>query len=205
MKKIIICSIPMRENVEKTVYISNDLSLPVSERACKYPVNSFLSQTIEQGDEWKVILLVKKDRNANYKKNTEDFRKEMEEICGCSGAKAEYVVIDTDFDQEKETHEQVMGRLVDEIEVGAHIISDITYGPKDLPIIIFSALNFAEKFLECAIKNILYGKAEFKDHKIVSSEICDMISLYYLSSVTNTIRCDDPQKARQMLKSLLSI
>ena len=35
MKKVIICNIPMREYVAKTVYTSNDLSLPVSEKAFK--------------------------------------------------------------------------------------------------------------------------------------------------------------------------
>ena len=205
MKKVIICSIPMRESVEKTEYISNDLSLPVSGQACRYPVNSFLSQTVEEGDELKVILLIKKDGNTYYEKNMLLFRQELEEMCGDVSIRAEYVLIDTDFDQQKETHEQLMGRLVDEIEVGAHIISDITYGPKDLPVIIFLALNFAEKYLQCEIDNILYGKAEFKDHKVIRSEICDMIPLYCLSSVTSTIRCDEPEKARKMLKSLLSI
>ena len=98
-----------------------------------------------------------------------------------------------------------MGRLIEEIETGAHILVDITYGPKDLPIVIFSALNFAEKFLKCEIDNIVYGQAAFEGDKVVGSVICDMIPLYCLSSVTNTIKCEDPLKARQMLKSLLSI
>ena len=98
-----------------------------------------------------------------------------------------------------------MGRLVDEIDTGAHIMADVTYGPKDLPIVIFSALNFAEKFLRCEIDNIVYGQATFKDDRVVGSAICDMIPLYCLSSVTNTIKCDESEKARQMLKSLLEL
>ncbi len=98
-----------------------------------------------------------------------------------------------------------MKRLVDEIDTEAHIMVDITYGPKDLPIVIFSAINFAEKFLRCEIDNIVYGQATFKDNKVVGSVICDMIPLYCLSSVTNTIKCDEPEKARKMLKSLLEL
>lgn len=205
MKKIIICSIPMREYVANTVYSSEDKSLPVSDQAFRYPVNSFLSQISKKDDELKAILLVKKDENSYYKKNTEDFKEEIERICAEAGAKAEFVIIDTAFTQEKETHEQLMGSLVDEIDEGIHILADITYGPKDLPIVIFSALSFAEKFLKCEVDNIVYGQAEFKDNKVTGSTICDMIPLYCLSSVTNTIRCGDPQKARQMLKSLLSL
>ncbi|SCW81398.1 CRISPR-associated (Cas) DxTHG family protein [Lachnospiraceae bacterium C10] len=205
MKKIVICNIPMRENVAKTVYSSEDSSLPVSEKPYRYPINSFLSQTITNQDDLKIILLIKKDGNVFYEKNTEDYRREIEDICVENGATAEFVFIDTDFSQDKENHEQLMGRIVDEIEIGAHVMVDITYGPKDLPIVIFTALSFAEKFLKCEIENIVYGQATFEGDKVVESRICDMIPLYCLSSVTNTIKCDDPQKARKMLKSLLSI
>lgn len=205
MKKVIICNIPMREYVAKTVYNSNDLSLPVSENALRYPIISFLSQTITAEDEFKIILLVKKDGNTYFEKNTDDFKTEMSEILKATGTKVEYTFIDTDFSQSKETHEQLMVSLADEIEVGSHILADITYGPKDLPIVIFATLNFAEKFLQCEVDNVIYGQAEFMDNKVVGSTICDMSPLYYLSSVSNTIRCDDPAKAKQMLKSLLTL
>ena len=203
MKKIIICNIPMREYVANTVYLSEDRSLPVSDKPYRYPINSLLSQIVKAEDELKIILLIKKDRNLFYEKNTADYKHEIEEICANTGARVEIVLIDTVFSQDKEKHEQLMGKLIDEIDINSHIMADITYGPKDLPIVIFSALSFAEKFLKCEIDNIVYGQADFKNDKIVGSIICDMIPLYCLSSVTNTIKCDDPQKARQMLKSLL--
>ena len=98
-----------------------------------------------------------------------------------------------------------MSKIVDEIEDNSHIICDTTYGPKDLPIVLFSVLNFAEKYLKCDIDNILYGQATFVDGKPTDTKLCDMSPLYYLNSVTNTIRCDDPNKAREMLKNLLSL
>ena len=205
MKKIIICSIPMREHVANTVYSSEDRSLPVSDKPYRYPINSLLSQTVKSEDELKIILLIKKDRNLFYEHNTEDYRHEIEEICLNTGARAEIIPIDTAFSQNKENHEQLMRKLIDEIDIESQIMADITYGPKDLPIVIFSTLSFAEKFLKCKIDNIVYGQADFIDDKVVGSIICDMTPLYCLSSVTNTIKCDDPQKARQMLKSLLSL
>ena len=205
MKKIVICNIPMRENVDSMVFASNDQSLPVSDRPFRYPINSFLSETAGSSDELKVILLIKKDGNSFYKKNTEDYKQEMKYICEKTGAKSKIVLIDTDFAQEKEIHEKLLGRLVNQIDTDAHVMVDITYGPKDLPIVIFSALGFAERFLRCEVDNIVYGKAVFEDNKVVESTICDMIPLYALSSVTNTIKCDDPERARKMLESLLSL
>ena len=51
MKKLIICNIPMREHVANTVYTSDDMSLPVSEKPYRYPINSLLSQTTNADDE----------------------------------------------------------------------------------------------------------------------------------------------------------
>ena len=205
MKKVIICNIPMREYVAQTVYASNDLSLPVSEKAFKYPILSFLTRTMIAEDELKVLLLINKDGNQFYEKNVDDFKAEMSEVLDATGAKAEYVIIDTVFSENKETHEQLMVSLIDEIDVGSHILADITYGPKDLPIVIFSTLTFAENFLRCEVENIIYGQAEFENNKVVSSMIYDMAPLYYLSSVSNTIKCNDPTKAKQILKSLLTL
>ena len=205
MKKTVICNIPMREHVAQEVFVTEDRSLPVSSEAYCYPINSFLSQTMKKDDDIKAVLLVKKDGNEYYKQNAENFIAELEKANASIGAKISYVAIDTDFSQDKQTHEKLMGRIVDEIETGSHILADITYGPKDLTIIIFSVLGFAEKFLRCEIDNIVYGKADFVGNEITKSTICDMTSLYLLSSVTNTINCNDPGKARQLLKSLLSM
>ena len=72
-------------------------------------------------------------------------------------------------------------------------------------IVLFAALNFAEKFLHCEIENILYGQATFIDGNPTNTKLCDLVPLYYLNSVANTIRCDNSQKARELLKDLLSL
>lgn len=205
MKKILICSIPMRGHIEKQTYTSDDKALPVSEKPFRYPILSFLSKTATAEDEFKVVLLAKKDGNEFYQKNISDFRGEMDGILTSAGAAAEYVTLDTDFSEDKATHSALMGALIDEIDAGAHVLADITYGPKDVPVIVFAALSFAENSLGCDVENIVYGKAEFKDDKVATVKICDMSPLYYLSSAANTIQCDDPAKAKQMLHTLISL
>lgn len=205
MKKTIICGIPMKEKIDSSIYISDDKSIPTSSTAVCYPINSFLEKTLQHDDEVKFILLVKKDRFGHYMKNLEGFKKEFEAANSGIGAKFEYIVLDTVFSENKTVHEQLMVNLVDNLDIGSHILVDMTYGPKDLPIVVFTALNFAEKFLESQIDNIIYGKADFIDGKAVNTEICDMSPLYYLGSVTNTIHCAEPKKAKAMLKKLLTI
>ncbi|MGN0441547.1 MAG: TM1812 family CRISPR-associated protein [Acutalibacteraceae bacterium] len=205
MKKTIICNIPMKEKVDQVLYSSDDKSLPVSDRKVRYPICAFLEKTIKQEDELKVIILVKKDNYGHYARNTEYFKEELAEVNANIGAAIEYTLIDTDFEETRSVHEQLMGKIVDELAVGSRIIVDTTYGPKDLPIVIFAALNFAEKFLNCTVDNIVYGQASFVDGQTVDTKICDMIPLYYLGSITNTIHCTEPDKAKSMLKALLSL
>lgn len=204
MKKTILCNIPMKD-VQQTRYISDDLSLPASDREVRYPICAYLERTLSSEDELKVILLIKKDPYGNYEHNVSLFQDELESVVINIGVPVQYVLIDTEFEETRSVHEQLMGRLVDEIEDGSHILADITYGPKDLPIVVFSALNFAEKFLDCSVDNIIYGKAIYANNKVVDAQICDMIPLFYLGSVTNMIRSTNSDKARTMLKSLLSM
>ena len=195
----------MRENVDLSVYKSDDLSLPVSDRAVRYPINTFLEKTLSPEDEIKVLLLVKKDEYSHYEKNANDFIEELRVINNDINSKMEFKIIDTNFEQKQSVHEELMAKIIDGIDVDTHILADITYGSKDMPIVLFSAMGFAEKFLRCEIDNIIYGQANFENGKVVNTKICDMIPLYYLNSVTDTIHCDEPEKAKQMLKTLLSL
>lgn len=205
MKKTIICNVPMKDRVDCSVYRSDDNSIPVSATAVKYPVNAFLEETIEAGTELKVVLLVKNAEYSSAAVNAAAFKSELETAVAGKDIQIEYVTVDTDFSQKQAIHEELMGRIVDELEEASHIIVDITYGPKDLPLILFSALSFAEKFLNCEIENLIYGQAEFANGRAVNTKICDMSPLFYLTTAVNSVNASDSDKARKLLKSMLSL
>lgn len=205
MKRTIICGIPMKERLDKVVYTSEDISIPVSDKPVCYPINAYIGSVLRKEDDIKVILLVKEDVYGHYKNHMELFKTEFAQATETVEASVRFVTVNTEFAENKSVHEQLMGNIVNELEEDSHIMVDATYGPKDLPIILFVALNFAEKFLRCQIDNIIYGQASFVDGKAVDTKLCDMIPLYYLASVTNSIQSSDAAKARAMLKSLLSL
>ncbi|GHU06463.1 hypothetical protein FACS1894147_13190 [Spirochaetia bacterium] len=95
--------------------------------------------------------------------------------------------------------------MVDELTDGAAVYADITYGTKSMPIIVFGVLNFAEKFFNADIQNIVYGKVDFdKDNNPINPELFDMTPLFYLNSLANTMECKDSDQAKKMLASILS-
>jgi hypothetical protein len=160
----------MKDRVDPSIYVSDDKSIPASSRPVRFPINAFLEETMKNDDSIKFLLLVKKDGYGNYKKNLDCFKEEFEAVNAEIGATADYVVIDTEFSEEKSVHEKLMGSIVDELEIGVVSLL-IPLTAQDLPIVIFTALNFAEKFLECQIDNIIYGKAEFVNGKAVDTKM----------------------------------
>ncbi len=205
MKKTIICDIPMKKGLSKCVYASQDRSVPSSSEAVIFPINTFLSNTLTTEDEVKVILLVKRDEAGQYKLNAEKFLEEFSAACEWKVASVDIKTIETDYSEERIVHEQLLGEIIDAIDDESHVIADITYGPKDLPIVLFTALNFAEKHLNCEIDNIIFGQVDFVNGQPTNAKLCDMVPLYTLNSVASEIRCDEPSKARRMLKALLSL
>ena len=194
----------MKKDVFPSVYESVDSSLPVSEEPFIYPINAFLDKNLNKGDSLDVILLVKNDDYDYSLDNIEKYKKELTSVCDNVGISPAYSVIRSVFDEKKNTHTLLMNRIIDSINDDSHIYADITYGPKDLPIVVFSALLFAENYLRCSVGNILYGQASFKDNRVINTRICDMIPLYCMSALSNTISCNDPDKARIMIKNLLA-
>ena len=183
MKKTIICNIPMRSNLNPQKYVStNPKYLPSSEQEYVYPINSFLSETVKNSDTLKAILIVQKDNKDCWQKNLETFKKELNEIAQKNGAKVDSISeIGSNFNQEKATHEQLIMDLVDRIDADSHIMVDITYGSKSLPIILFTVLNFATNHLHCEVDNIVYGEVSFdEDNKLIkdSAKLYDIIPLY---------------------------
>ena len=191
---------------EKTCYATTSNSLKVSKECFRYPLNAYLDENMASGEEYKVVLIMKKDSFCRYEDNIADFNEEIEAVAQARGGKVQVVPIVTDFSERRSVHEGLLEAVVEQIEEGSKILADITFGPKDVPFVVFAALNFAEKFLNCEINHIIYGKADFDSNNApVNTEVWDVAPIYYINSVTNNINCSNPADAKEMLKALLSI
>jgi len=206
MKKTVIVNIPMTAPVQNIVYVSDDASLPASKRAVGYPVISLLEEIMQPEDEVKIVLIAKTSKYSMCEQRIEEFKQQMEAANDKAGAKLIYEVLYSDFSESRDVHEQLMAAIVEHIDPDAEVITDITYGPKDLPIVVFAALNFAERFLNCKIEHIIYGLGIFNEEgKLEDTKICDLSPLYALSGLTNKIKCDSPEKAKEILNSIISL
>lgn len=205
MKKIVFCNIMMKDKLDRQRYKVSGNSTIEFDGEVAFPINGVLARTLKKGDDVKVILLKKDDIGGNSGKNTGEFMSELDRINANIGAKIEYKILSTPHDESREVQEKLLKDMVAELETGAAVYADITFGTKSLPIIVFSVLNFAEKFFKAEIKNIVYGKVDFdKDNKAVNPELFDMTALFYLNSIANTMECKDGEAAKKLLDTLLS-
>lgn len=205
MKKILIYNIPMQVK-QKCVYENGVRNTELSSEAFYYPINSYLAKNLKAEDDLKVILLVKRDGLEREIAAEELCKQELNQINQSIGAHLEYKTISTKFEQTKQVYDNLFNTLIDEIEDESTILWDITFGPKDEPLVVFSALNFAEKFLDCEIEHIFYAQAIFdENNKIISTKLVTMDSLFKLQSLVNEVKSNDPKKARQLLKLLVSL
>lgn len=196
MKKTVIVDIPMTQKINRNVY----------DQKFSFPIAAFLSRQMKPEDEINCILLTKHSAYSMSMERVELFKEEMDLANEGTDAKISYHVIESEFEEEREVHEKLMAEIIRNIEDDSHILADITFGPKDVPIIVFAVLNFAEKFLGCEVDNIIYGQGFFdKNNEFVGGKICELIPLYSLSSLTNTLNCPDAEKARDMLDSIVSL
>ena len=206
--KIVFSNLPMKKQLNKFCYSVDGNTQIAYDGEVIFPINSVLAKVLKKDERVKVVLLKKQDIEGNSDINAGEFMRELNQINHDIGAVIEYKILDLPFVETKDTHEQTLRRMVDELEANAELYCDITYGPKPLPIVLFSVLNFAEKFYSCKIESIVYGKVDFltkEDGKTYSTNpvLFDVTSLYYLNAFTNTIECSSAEEAKKMLSSLL--
>ncbi|MGP1496584.1 MAG: hypothetical protein ACTTJG_07275 [Treponema sp.] len=206
MKKIIFCDIPMKKNMNAMVYAGTGNTNCNYSKPVMFAINAVLAETLKKDDEVRVVLLRTLDKASNSGKNSGLFMQELDSINSEIGAKISYETLESEFKETKDIHETRLKEILDKIEENTEIYADITYGPKPLPMILMCVISFAEKFLNCEVKSVIYGKVDFDDNdKPCNPELYDVTSLYYLNNLTNSMVVDNGKEARQSLNEFFSL
>ena len=204
MKKTVICTITMQEKPAPIDHMGEDLSIPGSTRPVVYPVSDYLSQNLNPEDEVTVIMLCKKDPDQNYLRNSRLLQLELDSMCELKCKKILYHAVEIPFNEDANSHAKMILETVKYLPNSTEVLADITYGSKDIPIVLFSVLAFAMKFLHCEVSRILYRRVHFVNGVPQDPVLCDVASLLNLTSVIYALNCQTPDSARTMLENLLA-
>lgn len=203
MKKTVFVTLMMADGMQKRHFPVDGNSFIEYPGEAYYAINAVLAQTMKSDDEIKVVLIQTKGGDDAGSKNATLFMDELNAMNTC-GASIKYEVIPSNFVETKEKFKDLYKSLIKNLETETELYADVTFGPKSLPLMIFAAMQFGEKFFDCSIGNVIYLKAEFKNNQFVegSQMIYDYTPLYMLSSFTNTIECASGEKAVAAVEAL---
>lgn len=212
MKKTVFVTLMMADDMKKRHFPVDGNSFIEYSGEAYYAINAVLAQTMKSNDEIKVVLIQTNGGDNAGSKNAQLFMDELNEL-NTVGASITYEVIPSDFVETKEKFADLYKKLIKSLEEEVELWADITFGPKSLPLTIFAALQFGEKFFNCDIGNIIYLKVEHesviidgvKTSKVKegSQMICDYTPLYMINSFTNTIDCNSGKTAVAAIEALL--
>lgn len=204
MNKLVILHTTLQESVHPLGYKSEDASIPDSISDCIYPVNAFLAASVSSNDQVKVILVCKEDQDERYIQNLKNFTDEFERLCGNLCQTYDIQIITTPYSSEPTTQKRVIKQIVDLVDPGCEIISDITYGSKDFAILLMAVLSFAIKHLDCIADFILYREVFFKSGAPINPILRNFAPLLHLTSLTYTLSSNNPEQAINLLDTILS-
>ena len=210
MKKIVFVDIPMQEKGKLNYCNTGNVKSSV-DRDVLYPINAVLSEIVGDKDRLKIVLLKtvtgddKLDRQT--KANARIFEDELDELLEGKDVCVEYVHLASDFDESKENHEIRFRNLLSQLEEDAFLYADITFGPKLVPMMVFCVCNFAERFFNCHVREIVYGKAlhDPQTNEAHSGELYDVSPLYHLNNLTNSMEAESGKEALQALDLFFSL
>jgi hypothetical protein len=204
--KLIISTIPMKADIDRHCYPVDGNKTIEYEKSVLFPVNAVLAKTLGRGEEGKVVFLATTGGAENYSvENMTRFREELDTIGGETGARLSYETIEMPFRLQTDVFERLISDLVAKMGHRAEIIADITYGIKPLPMILFCALTFAEKFYGAKVHNIIYGKVEFAEGKTMNPMIYDLTPLYYLNKLIGSMECKSAKTAETLLNDFFAL
>ncbi len=210
--KIVFSDVPMNHKVYSFRYGVDDNPDLAYDGEVVFPVSAVLAKNMQKGEKVKVVMLAKTRLDTDCENNCEIFRQELDRINKGIGADIEYVTLRSPVEERREVQDMLLKDMIHQLEEGAEVFADVTYGPKSLPIIVFTALNFAEKFFDADIRNIIYGKVDFVDDGSgtgntmpVNPVLYDLTPLYCLNNVINVMECSSQEDALKALDILLNM
>lgn len=181
MDYTVIYSAPVQTVIEPMIYKFEGAD--TSSEAYFVPINSILASKIENDSNVRVVVLESQRDGIDTNSIVERCTKETNSVLKDKNCNIEFVIISNPFSASKENMGKIFMDLIQKPIEDSTILTDITYGPKYVPMLIFCLLSYAERFLGCEISNVIYGQVFFdKDKKPYNPQIFDVASLYLLSS-----------------------
>ncbi|MBS6873451.1 MAG: hypothetical protein KH181_01055 [Subdoligranulum variabile] len=193
MKRIYITAIPLDSNFAIDSYAAEPVNYTQTlAKPTYYPITPILADTAHSGDEIKVIAV--RQINSPHSENLEIFRRELD------GLGLPYTLVDltTPENQQRDGLLALFEALTDAMDGDACYYADATFGTKTYPLVLSSALHYAEKILDdTEVCGIYYRELTRENGKVKSVRQYDISTLFTLDGIVDmAAEADLPDKQK---------
>ena len=145
-----------------------------------YPITPILADTAHDGDEIKVIAV--RQVNSPHSENLEVFRRELDSL----GRPYTFVDLTTPENQQRDGLLTLFEALTDAMESDACYYADATFGTKTYPLVLSSALHYAEKILDdTEVCGIYYRELTRESGQVKNARQYDISTLFTLDGIVD--------------------
>lgn len=205
MKRIYITAVPLPSNfpLEAQRVQCVNLELRRTDDSLTFPISRLIESTMEAGDEALVIGVRQVNESGDENKNR--LLRDLDSL------QIDYRFVDltTPESQGKASLLELFQNLANAIEERCCVYADVTFGTKTYPLLLFAALNYAEKVKNCDVLSLIYQEQRRDPitHKPTTTSIYDVTNLFYLSGIINTMGFSDAsvRDKDELLRSLLRL
>ena len=123
------------------------------------------------------------------------------------GSVCQVVKIEIPLNESLDTHLETFRKLIELVQQGDILYTDITYGTKTLPLIEMMSLNYAYQCKGASVKCVCYGEAVFDrdTHAIIRKKLYNITSLFLMDQIVNTLAKTDTADPLRAIESVLKI
>lgn len=199
MKRIYITAIPLDTNFSITPYAAKaaNYQQTYSQPTC-YPIVPVLADTARRGDEIQVIAV--RQKNNPHSGNFDTFRRELDAL----GVPYTLKDITTPETQQRDTLLTQFEALTDAMEGDACYYADATFGTKTYPLVLSSALHYAEKILdEAEVCGIYYRELTRENGAVRDVRQYDISTLFTLDNIIDRAAAADMPDKKRFIRLML--
>ena len=187
MKRIYITAIPLDSNFSISRYAAE----PANYRPQK-PVRPYYYPITP--------VIAVRQKNSPHSENLEIFRRELDGL----GLPCALTDLTTPENQQRDGLLALFEALTGEMESDACYYADATFGTKTYPLVLSSALHYAEKILdEVEVCGIYYRELTREDGKVKSVQQYDISALFTLDGIVDMAAEDDLPDKKKFIRMML--
>ena len=200
MKRVYITAVPLDSNfaIQRQTALPANYTAHHPPRAAYYPIVPVIEDTARPGDVGRVIA--GRQTNAPHSENLEIFRRELEEL-GLPFTLTDLTVPET---QQKNALLDLFEALTGFMEPDACYYACVTFGTKTWPLVLSSALRYAEKLLDgTEVKGVYYREITRKAGEQTGVAQYDVSALFTLDSIIDLAAGAGVEDRQAFLRLLL--